>query len=59
MKRSEIKSFLDEKATKYESISFLDADPIQIPHQFSSKEDIEISAFLVATKKASLIMALK
>jgi len=49
MKRSEIKSFLDEKATKYESISFLDADPIQIPHQFSSKEDIEISAFLVAT----------
>ena len=49
MNRSEIKSFLDEKAAKYESISFLEADPIQIPHQFSSKEDIEISAFLVAT----------
>ena len=24
-------------------------DPIQIPHQFQKKEDIEISAFLVAT----------
>ena len=47
MNRSEIKSFLDEKAAKYESISFLEADPIQIPHQFSSKEDIEISGFLV------------
>ena len=49
MKKGELKSFLDEKAAQYESISFLAADPIQIPHQFSSKEDIEISAFLVAT----------
>ena len=49
MKRSEIKAFLDEKAALYESQSFISNDPIQIPHQFHLKEDIEISAFLVAT----------
>ena len=49
MKRSEIKEFLDEKAALYNQISFLDTDPIQIPHRFSKKEDIEISAFLTAT----------
>lgn len=48
MKRFEIKSFLDEKATKYESPSFINEDPIQIPHKFSKKEDIEISGFLTA-----------
>ena len=48
MKRFEIKSFLDEKAFKYESPSFIYDDPIQIPHNFSKKEDIEISGFLTA-----------
>jgi len=48
MKRFEIKSFLDEKASKYESPSFINEDPIQIPHEFSKKEDIEISGFLTA-----------
>ncbi|RNC90161.1 MAG: TIGR02757 family protein [Allomuricauda sp.] len=49
MKRSELKAFLDEKADFYENPSFLDTDPIQIPHRFSKKEDIEISGFLTAT----------
>lgn len=49
MKQSELKAFLDEKADFYEHPSFLESDPIQIPHQFSKKEDIEISAFLTAT----------
>jgi len=44
----EIKSFLDEKAFKYESPYFISDDPIKIPHGFSKKEDIEISAFLTA-----------
>ena len=48
MKRVEIKSFLDEKAFKYESPYFINDDPIQIPHKFSKKEDIEISGFLTA-----------
>ena len=48
MKKHEIKSFLDDKAFKYESPSFINEDPIQIPHKFSIKEDIEISGFLTA-----------
>ena len=44
-----MKVFLDEKAEFYENPSFLETDPIQIPHEFSIKEDIEISAFLTAT----------
>lgn len=49
MTRAEIKIFLEEKALQYESLDFIGADPIQIPHQFSQKEDIEISGFLAAT----------
>ncbi len=49
MNRNDLLSFLDEKARQYESIAFIDHDPIQIPHQFSKKEDIEISGFLTAT----------
>ena len=49
MKKAEIKAFLDEKAAQYESLNFISADPIQIPHSFTKKEDIEISGFLAAT----------
>ena len=49
MNSSEFKAFLDEKAQHYQSNSFIEADPIQIPHAFTRKEDIEISSFLVAT----------
>lgn len=45
----ELKDFLDEKVIKYNNKAFIDSDPIQIPHQYTLKEDIEISAFLVAT----------
>ena len=46
---SEIKLFLDNRVIKYNSSDFIDSDPIQIPHLFFRKEDIEISAFLTAT----------
>lgn len=49
MNSAELKVFLDEKALYYQSNTFIAADPIQIPHRFSRKEDIEISSFLVAT----------
>lgn len=49
MNLKEIKNFLDEKAEKYNHPDFIQTDPIQIPHQFSQKEDIEISAFFAAT----------
>ncbi len=45
----ELKSFLDEKAARYNHPEFIQTDPITIPHQFSKKEDIEIAAFLTAT----------
>ena len=46
---TELKDFLDEKADTYNHPSFIDNDPISLPHQFSEKEDIEIIGFLVAT----------
>lgn len=45
----ELKDFLNEKHDQYNNQSFIASDPIQIPHQVSKKEDIEIIAFLVAT----------
>jgi hypothetical protein len=49
MNLDEIKDFLDEKAVQYNNPSFIETDPISIPHRFSSKEDIEIAGFLTAT----------
>lgn len=49
MTKKELKEFLDEKVIEYNNPTFIDSDPIQIPHQFSLKEDIEISGFLTAT----------
>lgn len=49
MKKSELKSFLDEKVDIYNNPNFIETDPIQIPHLFTLKEDIEIAGFLVAT----------
>jgi len=40
---------LDEKAAYYDQPKFIENDPIQVPHLFSKKEDIEIAGFLVAT----------
>ena len=48
-KQVEIKSFLDYKADLYENENFIENDPISIPHLFSKKEDIEISAFITST----------
>ena len=46
---SELKDFLDEKADFYNVPEFIDNDPVQIPHRFSLKQDIEIAGFLTAT----------
>lgn len=45
----ELKNFLDEKVLLYNNVGFIENDPIQIPHQFSTYQDIEIAAFLTAT----------
>ncbi|MDT8415849.1 MAG: TIGR02757 family protein [Flavobacteriaceae bacterium] len=44
-----LKEFLDEKAALYNQPKFITSDPIQIPHAYSIKQDIEISGFLTAT----------
>src|SRR5690554_4948663 len=49
MDKKLLKEFLDEKVVQYNNPQFIESDPIQIPHRFSRKEDIEISGFLVAT----------
>ena len=49
MNQSELKDFLDEKVELYNRPDFIESDPIQIPHRFSTKEDIEIAGFLSAT----------
>ena len=45
----ELRDFLDAKVIQYNNPQFLDSDPIQVPHLFTKKEDIEISAFLTST----------
>ena len=45
----EVKELLDEKYFQFNNTTFIETDPISIPHQFSKKEDIEIAAMLVAT----------
>jgi len=49
LKQTELKEFLDVKVLEYNRPEFIESDPIQIPHLFNKKEDIEISGFLTAT----------
>jgi uncharacterized protein (TIGR02757 family) len=48
MNFKELKQFLDFKADFYENPDFIESDPIQIPHRFDKKQDIEIAAFFSA-----------
>ena len=45
---TEIKAFLEEKYLQYNNPSFIEFDPISIPHSFSELHDREISGFLIA-----------
>lgn len=42
---TELKDFLDNKVASYNQPSFIENDPITIPHQFSQLQDIEIMGF--------------
>ena len=48
MKKNLLKIFLDEKVDYYNQPSFIEADPVFIPHQFTKKQDIEIAGFFAA-----------
>jgi uncharacterized protein (TIGR02757 family) len=43
-----LRNFLEKKYRYYCVSGFIDTDPVQIPHLFRRKEDIEISGFLTA-----------
>lgn len=43
-----LKELLDAKASFYNQPSFIETDPIAVPHLFTSKADKEVSGFLVA-----------
>jgi uncharacterized protein (TIGR02757 family) len=47
--RSEIKKLLDQKVDQFNQPGFIHNDPIQIPHRFQKKQDIEISGLFAAT----------
>ena len=46
---NDLKDFLDEKVIQYNTIDFIEPDPVSVPHRYSLKEDIEISGFLAAS----------
>ena len=48
LNKKELKDFLDSKVVQYNNPKFIVSDPIQVPHQFNKKEDIEISGFFSA-----------
>ena len=47
--KAELRDFLLEKADQYAQRSFVNEDPILIPHKFSDPKDIEISGLIAAT----------
>jgi uncharacterized protein (TIGR02757 family) len=47
--KSELKDFLDEKVNEFNTVDFIEPDPISVPHRYSLKEDIEIASFLASS----------
>ncbi len=45
----QLKDILDNAVHEFNTTEFIQNDPICIPHRFTKKEDIEISAFITAT----------
>lgn len=39
---------IEQWAAQYETVRFIENDPIRVPHRYTDKRDIEISAFVVA-----------
>lgn len=47
--KAELKEFLDEKVVAFNTVDFIEPDPISVPHRYTRKEDIEISSFLASS----------
>ena len=56
-----LKDNLDFLVEKYETADFIRYDPIQFPHRFTNKQDIEVAGFLASTlsfgRRQSIIKA--
>ncbi len=48
MTGDQLKKFLDKKVSEYNRPSFIESDPVCIPHLFSKKQDIEIAGLFAA-----------
>jgi uncharacterized protein (TIGR02757 family) len=46
--RDALKDFLDRKVEEYNRPSFIEGDPVSVPHSFTKKQDIEIAGFFAA-----------
>lgn len=44
----DLRQFLEEQVDTYNHPTFIESDPISIPHQYQKKQDIEISGFVAA-----------
>ncbi|MEI9920740.1 MAG: TIGR02757 family protein [Bacteroidota bacterium] len=49
MKPNDVKALLDLKSDQFNRPDFIKNDPIQIPHRFRKKQDIEIAGLFAAT----------
>jgi uncharacterized protein (TIGR02757 family) len=43
-----LRKLLDERVARYDQPAFIAKDPISVPHQFSQRQDVEISALFAA-----------
>lgn len=48
MENKKLKQFLDKKVDEYNQPSFIEHDPICIPHRFGKRQDIEIAGFFAS-----------
>ena len=42
------KTELDKLVEKYETVDFIKSDPIQFPHRYNIKEEIELAGFIAS-----------
>ena len=49
MNQTQLHELLEYYYSKYNAVSFIEEDPISIPHQYTKLQDIEISGFFAAT----------
>ena len=48
MRREELKELLERLHDEFNNEAFIEADPISVPHSFTSRGDIEIAGFMAA-----------